>query len=95
MASEFQKGKEVVPSGWNGDDTLTWTWFFDAARIILWVSNESGQTVKMFDIPDAEVPASAITAQWQYPQYLMFAQQSKQSDTADGDMVLHYVRIWN
>ncbi|MBI2930040.1 MAG: family 16 glycosylhydrolase [Planctomycetes bacterium] len=94
-ASEFQAGKQVVPSGWNGNDLLTWTWYFDAARIILWVTNESGITVKMFDIPDSQVSAWMISAQWQYPQYLMFAQQSTSSDAADGDMVIHYVRIWN
>jgi hypothetical protein len=94
-ASEFQAGKRVVPTGWNGNDLLTWTWFFDAARIILWVTNESGATVQMFDIPDSEVSASMISAQWSYPQYLMFAQQSKVADTADGDMAIHYVRIWN
>lgn len=94
-ASEFNSGKQVVPSGWDNNSSLTWTWYFDTSRIILWVTNASGQTVQMFDLPDSQVTASMISAQWNYPQYLMFSQQSKVANPATGDMNLDYVRIWN
>lgn len=95
VASEFQSGKEDIPSGWDENATLTMTWFFDVNRIILWVTDASGKQVKQIDIPDSEVTASMISAQWKLPQYLFIQQKTLQKTAGYGDWVLDYVRIWN
>lgn len=95
VASEFQSGKNPIPDEFDKNETLTFTWFFDTNRLVLWVTDESGKQVKQIDIPDGEVSADMIEAQWKLPQYLFIQQKNLQETAGYGDMTLEYVRIWN
>ena len=81
----------VIPAGADKNGWITWTWYFDATRIICWCTPEGQPTQKMFDTTDG------VAAQFQASgHYFMFAQQTKQFGAGPfGDTKYDYVRIWN
>lgn len=95
MASEFSSGLTDIPPGWDSNDTLTFTWFFDTNRMILWVTDKTGKQIQQFALPNGQVTSSMIAAQWRLPQYFLIHQKTTKTTANYGDMTLDYVRIWN
>jgi hypothetical protein len=95
-ASEYGGMSSNPSSMQNTDMSLayhTYTYYFTSTFIQLWVDG--------IPVTGITPSTSQISAQWKYPQYLMFSPQAKSGATyptsltgQPNDMMINYVRVW-